>query len=272
MKVKIIGIDGSAKGEKQLPVQFTEAVRSDLIKRAVEAIQSNRRQPYGNKPGAGQRQKGKLSRRRHNYKTSYGIGISRVPRKIMSHRGTRFNWVGAVMPGTVGGRRAHGPKAIKIWKRKLNIKERRKAIRSAIAASIDATLTTQRGHNLPKDFPFIVETALENVAKTKDMKKVLEAIGLADDLARSVKTKNKGGVSALRGRKTRRAKGPLVVVSKDCLALKTARNIPGVEVVTANNLNCELLAPGTVAGRLTIYTEGAVDALSTLFTEGGNKQ
>ena len=45
MKVKIIGIDGSAKGEKQLPVQFTEAVRSDLIKRAVEAIQSNRRQP-----------------------------------------------------------------------------------------------------------------------------------------------------------------------------------------------------------------------------------
>ncbi|RME77641.1 50S ribosomal protein L4 [Candidatus Woesearchaeota archaeon] len=267
MKVKILGLDGKEKGEKQLPNHFSEAVRQDLIKRAVEAIQANRRQPYGAHPEAGKRQKGKLSRRRHNYKTSYGIGISRVPRKIMSHRGSRFNWVGAVAPGTVGGRRAHPPKAQKIWSKKINLKEKRKAIRSALAASLNKKLVEQRGHKVPENFPFIVDSALEEVQKTKELQEVFKALGLDKDLQRTKKTKNRAGVAALRGRKTRRAKGPLVVVSKECAALKTARNIPGVDVVTIDKVNCELLAPGADVGRLTLYTEGAVDALENLFVE-----
>ncbi|MBI1970756.1 50S ribosomal protein L4 [Candidatus Woesearchaeota archaeon] len=113
MKIPIITITNSQAGTVDLPPIFQEEVRPDLIKRAVETLQANARQPYGAKPGAGMRYSAKLSRRRRDYKTSYGYGISRVPRKILSRSGTRFNWVGAVAPGTVGGRQAHPPKAQK---------------------------------------------------------------------------------------------------------------------------------------------------------------
>lgn len=46
---------------------------------------------------------------------------------------------------------------------------------------------------------------------------------------------------------------------------KAARNHPGVEVVVVDNLNAELLAPGTHPGRLTLYTRSAVDKLGELF-------
>ena len=53
----------------------------------------------------------------------------------MWRRGTQFMWVGALAPGTVGGRKAHPPKASKIWNLKINKKERAKAIRSALGGS-----------------------------------------------------------------------------------------------------------------------------------------
>ncbi len=111
MKIPILNISKEEIGKQEMPVQFEEEIRLDLIKRAVIAIKNNERQAYGADPMAGKRASAKLSRRRHVYKTSYGIGISRVPRKIMSSRGTRMNWVGAFAPGTVGGRKAHPPKA-----------------------------------------------------------------------------------------------------------------------------------------------------------------
>src|SRR3990167_995862 len=103
MEVKILSLDGKEIGKRNLPSQFNEDVMPDLIKRAVLAIQSHKRQPYGAKPEAGKRSSVEISRRRHNYRGSYGIGISRVPRKIMNRRGTRMSWVGAFAPGTVGG-------------------------------------------------------------------------------------------------------------------------------------------------------------------------
>ena len=46
---------------------------------------------------------------------------------------------------------------------------------------------------------------------------------------------------------------------------KAARNHPGVEVVVVDNLNAELLAPGTHPGRLTMYTTSALEKLGELF-------
>jgi len=265
--LKVLGLDGKEKGSKALPVQFSETIRSDLIKRAVESIEGNTRQPYGAKPGAGMRQKGKLSRRRHDWKGAYGIGISRIPRKIMSHNGTRFNWVGAVAPGTVGGRQAHPPKAIKIWAKKINVEEKRKAIRSALSASLSKDWIAKKGHVLPQGFPFIVDSSLEKLKTTKSAIEALEHLGFSADLTRAGKTKTRGGNANRRGRKTRTAVGPLVVVSKKCDAIKAVQNIPGVDVCLVSDLNCSILAPGSVPGRLTIYTEGAIDALKNLFVE-----
>ena len=131
MKTSLLNLEGKKIGTVELPAQFNESYHPDLIKRAVLAINANSRQAYGTFKQAGTRPSISLSRRRHVYKTTYGFGISRAPRKIISGRGSRFNWVGAFAPGTVSGRRAHPPKAEKIWEVKINKKERKKAIRSA---------------------------------------------------------------------------------------------------------------------------------------------
>ena len=60
-------------------------------------------------------------------------------------------------------------------------------------------------------------------------------------------------------------KGPLLVVGEDDGISLGARNHAGVDVVVVENLNAELLAPGTHAGRLTIYTKSAVEKLGGLF-------
>ncbi|MBT5023383.1 50S ribosomal protein L4 [Candidatus Woesearchaeota archaeon] len=262
MQVPIIKQDNSEKGKKEVPKQFLEPVRADLIKRAVEAIQSHNRQPYGAHPEAGQRHSAELSRRRHNYRGSYGFGISRVPRKIHTRRGTRFFWVGAVSPGCVGGRRAHPPKAEKIWSKKLNINERRKAIRSALAATMIKEEVVERGHKLPDNYPFILDSSFESIEKTKDFKSILEKIGLKDELVRASRKTYRAGKARLRGRKYKKAKGPLVVVSGDCALVKSGINIPGIDVVDVKNLNAELLAPGADIGRLTLFTEGSFDKLT----------
>ncbi|PIN86504.1 50S ribosomal protein L4 [Candidatus Woesearchaeota archaeon CG10_big_fil_rev_8_21_14_0_10_44_13] len=268
MKLKIYTQSKAATGTVDLPPQFSELVRPDLIKRAVEAVQSNRRQPYGAKFGAGQRASAKLSRRRRDYKGSYGKGISRVPRKTLNRRGTQFYFVGAVAPGTVGGRKAHPPKSEKIWEKKINRKERRKAIRSAMACTVIREIVAKRGHIVPQDYPFIVQKGIEDIKKTKEVTVALERLGFGGELDRISERSFRAGKGRLRGRKYIQKKGPLIVVSRKCALLKTGNNIPGVDVVEVQNLNAELLAPGTHIGRLTIFTDGAIERIAKekLFT------
>ncbi|MBW2978125.1 50S ribosomal protein L4 [Candidatus Woesearchaeota archaeon] len=261
MELKIISTENKEIGKKKLPVQFKEVIRSDLIKRAVLSIQSNKRQPYGTDPEAGMKASADLSRRRRKYRGSYGHGISRVPRKIISRRGTRFNWVGAVAPGIVGGRKAHPPKAEKILSKKINKKERKKAIRSALAATLDKNLVAERGHKVPANYPIILESKIESISKTKELKKIFESLDLKTEIGRTSKKKVRAGKGKARGRKYRKKTGLLLVVSKTCALEKSAKNILGVNVVLVNKLNAALLAPGTIPGRLTLFTETALDKL-----------
>ncbi|MBN2368555.1 50S ribosomal protein L4 [Candidatus Woesearchaeota archaeon] len=268
MKAILKSMAGETKGEVALPAQFSEPVRPDLIKRAVQAIQSRRKQPYGTDPEAGKKYSSKLSRRRRDYKGAYGIGISRVPRKIMSYRGTRFNWQAATAPNTVGGRQAHPPKAEKVFEKKINKKENRKAIRSAMAASVVKALVEKRGHVI-KEYPIVLEDNVEDMFKTKDVYGFLNKLGLDKELERASKKTEKTGNAASRGRKFKKRIGPLFVVAKKCNLLKAGVNIPGVDVVEVTALNAELLAPGSDYGRLTLYTKGAIEMLDKqkLFTE-----
>lgn len=261
MKLKIFVGKGKEKGTKELPIQFNEVVRPDIIKRAVFAIESNMRQPYGASPEAGKRASADLSRRRRKYRGSYGFGISRVPRKILSRRGTRMNWAGAVAPGTVGGRRAHPPKAEKEWAQKLNKKEKRKAIRSAIAATIIPELVKKRNHKVPDEYPFILDSSLESLSKTKEVRTMLADLGFNEELARTKKSKIRAGKGTLRGRKYQKKVGPLIVVSEKCGLLQSARNIAGVDIVPVSKINCKLLAPGADPGRVTLFTDKAIDKL-----------
>lgn len=252
------------KGEKQkqidLPIQFNEKIRPDLIKRAVLVIQASKRQPYGAFKFAGQRASAKLSRRRRDYKTAYDKGISRTPRKTTWRRGTQFGWTGAVAPNTVGGRRAHPPKADKIFTEKINSKERKKAIRSALAATLSEEIVKTRGHKF-KELPTVLNSKIEEIKKTKQVKDLLLKLGLKEELERTEKKKIRAGKGKSRGRKYKIKKGPLIVVSKNCPLSKAARNIQGLDICTINQLNTEMLAPGIKPGRLTIFTEDAIKTI-----------
>jgi large subunit ribosomal protein L4e len=260
MKLKILSLAKTEKETINLPEQFKEPVRPDIINRAVLAVYANKRQPYGTDPEAGKKSHSKLSRRRQDYKGSYGHGISRVPRKIISRSGTQFNWVGAFSPGTVGGRRAQPPKAEKIWKQKINKKERRKAIRSAMAATLVKDLAKARGHDVPDNYPFIIESKIEAISKTKDLANALEKLGFTRELSRAGR-KIRAGKGKSRGRKYKKTRGMLIVTSDDCNLMKAAGNITGVEVENIRNLNAEILAPGAIPGRMTIFTDSAIALL-----------
>jgi large subunit ribosomal protein L4e len=262
MKCKVVNAENAAVGDIELPGQFKEAVRPDLIQRVVLALQANRRQQYGADPMAGKKAAVRISKRRRDYRGSYGIGISRVPRKVVSRRGTRINWVGAFAPGTVGGRRAHPPKSGKEWVQKVNKKENRKAIRSAIAGTLNKEAVEARGHKVPKNWPFIVADEFESIGKTKKVIEGLNKLGFDAELKRSSKKTIRAGRGTMRGRKYAKRKGILFVVSQKCNLEKAAKNIPGAEVVEVKGLNAELLAPGAVPGRLALFTKAAVERMA----------
>lgn len=261
MKAEILDIEGKKLKSLELPIQFEEEIRPDIIKRAVLAIQSHKRHIYGSLPKAGQRSSAVLSRRRHNIRSSYGYGISRVPRKALWHRGRQFGWVGAFAPGTIGGRRAHPPKSTKIFDQKINTKERRKAIRSALSATVIKELVAKRGH-IFKDIPIIIDSKFETLSKTKEVEDTLGKIGLKEELERTSVRKIKAGKGKTRGNKYSTKKGPLIVVSSNCHLIKSAKNLPGIDICIVDDLNTELLAPGANPGRLTIFTDKALEKLN----------
>ncbi|MBD3318619.1 50S ribosomal protein L4 [Candidatus Woesearchaeota archaeon] len=259
-EVMLFNVSGQ-KSTLKLPAQFDEIVRPDVIRRAVHVLQSVQRQRYGTDPRAGKRVSAKLSKRRRNYRGSYGHGISRIPRKIMSRRGRHFNWVGAMVPQAIGGMRAHPPKADKCWAQKMNVKQRRKAIRSAMAATLFRDIVENRGHKIPEQYPFVAE-GLEDLKKTKDVHKALSQWGFAVELAKCKKRNERAGRAKTRGRRRKVRKGPLLVVDDTCSLQFAARNIAGIDIATVKSLNAALLAPGGQAGRATIFTKKAIDKIA----------
>jgi large subunit ribosomal protein L4e len=261
MELKIFSRENKEMGKKRLPKQFSESSRFDMVKRAVEAIFGNKRQRYGANPRAGKRHSVYVSKKRRRFRGVYGHGRSRTPKKTMSRSGSVFNWVGAFAPNARGGHRAHPPKAGKIWDCKINDKERRKAIRSALSCSINKDVVIKRGHKVPEAYPFLIAKDFESIKKTKDFVGALNVLGFKQELSRASKKSIRAGKGKSRGRPYKKAKGPLVVVSGKCSLLKSAKNIPGVDVVDVKNINAELLAPGCVPGRLTLFTEEAINIM-----------
>jgi len=262
--IKIMTEKNTEAGSINLPTQFSEDIRDDLIQRAVLATSAAARQTYGGYGDAGMRHSSKLSRRRREYRGSYGMGISRVPRKIHSRRGRRMNWVGALSPGTVGGRRAHHPKPFAIWDQKINTIENRKAIRAALAATVDAKLVEARGHKVPKTFPFIIDSSFEEFQKTAELEAALITLGFAEELARASVVRTRAGRGKMRGRRHKTPTSILFVVSQESTKLINAvKNLPGCDVVAVHRVNAALLAPGCHAGRLTLYTKGAIERLAS---------
>ncbi|MCD6209847.1 MAG: 50S ribosomal protein L4 [Methanophagales archaeon] len=257
-RVKVLDLSGNSIRETRLPGVFREEYRPDLIKRAVLAMQSHRLQPKGTSPLAG--------RKTSAESWGAGRGVARVPRIKNGRRAARA-------PQAVGGRRAHPPKTEKVLKRKINDKERRKAIRSAIAATINPELVRSRGHKFSEGvvLPIVVENSFVTLEKTADVEEFFRTIGIEADLLRARERKIRAGRGKMRGRRYKTKKSVLIVISGDeaedpgnIKITSSARNLPGVDVSYVGALNAELLAPGTHPGRLTVWTESSFMKLGEL--------
>ena len=264
MKTKLYTADGKQGKEMTLPSFFSTRVREDLIQKIIEA--KKQIQPYAPSAVAGNQYSasGKLNHKRHVWKSQYGRGMSRIPRKKMSRRGTQFNWVGATVPNTRGGRRAHPPKAISmINTNKINKKEMKLALQSALAATVQEKYLTKRYETLANEkitnLPFIVEAKFLGL-KTKEMVKTLKTMfGEALSKVKKKKKSIRAGIGKLRGRKYKKSLGVLIVVGNE-----EKLKVKEFDVVNANKLSINDLANGG-AGRLTIYTENAIKDLEAKF-------
>ncbi len=260
MNVKIIDKSGKAtSATAKLPKQFNEPVRADLIKRAFHAHRTLFLQPKGNYLRAGFETTAEYYGRRHAWRQTINTGRSRLPREKLP--GGRLGRV-RIVPHSKGGHRAHPPKAVKMIIEKINLKEKNKAIRSAISATIDNALVAARGHIFKGDVPLIADASLEELKKASDAIAFLEAAGIQADLQRAREGRRmRSGRSRLRKGGYKTPKSALIVIANDKGIWKAARNIPGVDVVKVTDLNAELLAPGGVPGRLTIWTTDALKAM-----------
>jgi large subunit ribosomal protein L4e len=255
--VKVLDMSGKTGEEIGLPSAFSTPLRPDLVQRAWWILNSHGLQPYGRDPMAGER----TSAETGNPPT--GRGVSRIPRVKGAGSG-RSGQAGGVA-STVKGRLPHPPRSEKVIYRKINVKERKLALDTAIAFTADAAAVAWRGHKTGKlKFPIVVSDDLEALEKTAAVEAFLEGLGLTDELRRVYGgVKRRSGTARMRGRTTRKKVGPLIVVSNDRGVGKAAASIPGVQVVSADSLSVLPLAPGGVAGRLTIWTRSAIDVLST---------
>lgn len=258
MNIQIYDLQGNSTKTMELPQIFKTPLRLDVIKRAVLAQQSHGIQPQGRDPMAGKRTSA--------VSMGTGHGTARLPRV----KGSRFPRAqqGAFAPSAVGGRLTHPPRSEKKIYKFINKKERRLAIRSAIAATANKTQISYRGHRIEDVpmFPLVIVDELQDIENASEARNFFKNLGLWPDLERVYSSRKiRAGKGKMRGRKRRHSVGPLLVIHQTGDVRKAVGNFLGVDVIKVNYLNSEALAPGTVPGRLTVWTSSAINDLKTLF-------
>lgn len=264
MKTKTFDIKGTEKGSIDLPKEFSAKIREDIVTKVLET--KKKQQPYSPSPVAGKQHsaKGKIVHRRHVWRSGYGRGQSRVPRKIFSQKGSRFNWEAAEVPFARGGMRAHPPKIEHFLKElKINKKELKLAFESALSATASEKYVTGKYASLDKlnkKVPFIVSLGNSEKLKIKDLLNGLKNL-LGEELYHvAIRKKTiRAGKGKMRGRKYKSNAGMLLVVGNNEKVKTNA-----FEVIQAKNLGVLDLAEGGL-GRLTIYTENAIKDLENKF-------
>lgn len=129
------------------------------------------------------------------------------------------------------GGRMFGP--TKTWRRfhrKVNIKQRRYAVVSAIAASGVPGLVLAKGHNIESvpEVPLVLSDKVEEVKRTKEAVKILRSLNAWKDVERVLATKRfRAGKGKMRNRRRIQKRGPLVIYNKDNGITRAFRNIPG---------------------------------------------
>lgn len=179
---------------------------------------------------------------------SWGTGraVARIPR--VRGGGTHRSGQGAFGNMCRGGRMYAPLKVWRKWHRKINLKQRRYALVSAIAASGVPSLVLARGssrnhfhcenafvrfclgHSIESvpEIPLVLSDKIQDLKKTKEAVAVLRKVGAWSDILKVYASKHtRAGVGKMRNRRTVMKRGPVIVYDKDNGVKKAFRNIPG---------------------------------------------
>jgi large subunit ribosomal protein L4e len=242
-----------------LPGVFTTGIRLDIVNEVHKNMSKNRRQGHAVDPKAGMKHSAE----------SWGTGraVSRIPR--VGGSGTHRSGQGAFGNMCRKGRMFAPIKIWRRWHRKVNIKQKRYATASALAASAVLPLVQSRGHRVDEvpELPLVVDNRVEGIERTKEAVQFLKDIGAYPDVRKVVDTVGvRAGLGKLRNRRYRSRRGPLIVYKGDNVPLlRAVRNIPGVETLHVSRLNLLQLAPGGHVGRFIIWTADAFKELNNIF-------
>lgn len=253
-------LDGSTERTMQVPQIFQTSFRPEVIHRVYVNLLSHKFQKQGRYPAAGEL----VSAESRNT----GLGIARLARI----RGQGFSRAGqaAAVAGVRAGRVAHPPESWKVIYKKVNKKERRLGLCSAIAATSRKDLIEGRGHHVEgiSEFPIVASDAIESITKTRDLQKTLIAFGLARDLSRASGSNKKITESGKKGTGGKRGGTcALIVVRRGSSIARLSNSVPGVDVKDIESLSVLDLAPGSKPIRLTIFSEGALEYLGQFKTK-----
>lgn len=253
MKAVLFDSHGKKKQEISLPQVFNTTIREDIAAKLFEAEKVS--QPYSPDPDAGNKQSacGRIRHIRHKWRTHYGKGISRIPRKTMWRRGTQFYWVGASIPGARGGRQAHPPKGTR-KERKINKKEVKIAIDSAIASTADKNFILKRYSSLKEIKNLSLPAVIESLPKkTKELDLAINSI--FNEIPQIVRQKSvRSGRGKMKGRKHKVSAGLLILTSKD----EEIKTNGIAEQMPISNVKIADLYP---LGRITLFTKKSLEEL-----------
>lgn len=256
MDANLYQLDGKVAKKIELPSLFSHDFRIDLVRRAILAEQSLRYQPQSHSLMAGLNTSALYVGEYGVYRAGRHTGQAIRPRQKLAGGG-----MGEVrrIPSAKKGRRAHPHKIEKILIEKMNATEYRKALESAIASTSMGTLVKAKHIIKDQTLPIVVEDKIEHVESTKDLMKILEALGLSADLEKSHDPKLRSGLRRYAHR--RKFRNSVLIVVKDKSKVERAgRNIPGVDVRSISDLKVEYLVPGAQP-RISVWSEGAVSGI-----------
>jgi large subunit ribosomal protein L4e len=246
-------------GTIPMPEVLTGPLRPDLVKEVHKNVSKNKRQAYavGAKVG---------------YDTaaeSWGTGraVARIPR--VPGGGTHRAGQAAFGNQARGGGMFSPTKVWRRWHRRVNVKEKRHAVATCLAASSLPALVMARGHRINEvsELPLVVSNGLENLTKTKQAVEALKGLGVGPDLQKVIESKKiRAGKGKARNRKYRMRKGPLIIYNEDNGIVRAMRNIPGVDTIQVDRMGLLQLAPGGHIGRFVIWTEGAFQKLNGIYS------
>lgn len=252
MKSILYDLSGKKKSEVSLPAQFDTSIREDIVGKYFEADKYTFMHPYSTYEEAGKRHSasGRISHRRHKWRSAYGKGVSRVPRKTMWRRGTQFYHIGAEVSSARGGRVSHPPKGIHT-ERKINKKEKTLAFNIALASTFSHELISKRYSSLAEKS--VSSAVIESLPKkTKDMLSAVKNI--FGDISILVKNRKiRAGIGKSRGRKYKSNAGVLIITSS-----KENQRFKGFDIISVRQLSISDIYP---LGRLALYTKEAIEEI-----------